>query len=133
MSPVSDIAAATAHHKEECFSHLSPLHEGNHSAFLSKFTPIRDSHEIFLMEVLIDDLLITDVLTTLTDGSLSPELDSGDDPSWADALASPDHEYWIAGAHEELKSLEDLQVFVLVPRSTVPPGHCPLKGKLVCK
>ena len=46
---------------------------------------------------------------------------------------SPDREFWIAGAREEIKSLEDLKVFVLVPRSEVPCGQQPLKGKLVCK
>ena len=38
-----------------------------------------------------------------------------------------------AGGRDELKSLEDLQVFVLVPRSEIPLGQRPLKGKLVCK
>jgi hypothetical protein len=48
-------------------------------------------------------------------------------------LASPEREYWIAGAREEIQSLEDLKVFVLVPRSAVPRGQRPLRGKLVCK
>jgi len=56
-----------------------------------------------------------------------------DDPSWAEAIASPECEYWIAGGREELKSLEDLKVFALVPCSEVPPNQRPLKGKLVCK
>jgi hypothetical protein len=60
-------------------------------------------------------------------------LDGDDDPLWASAMSSPDREYWIAGARDELKSLEDLNVFVLVPRSDVPWGQRPLKGKLVCK
>lgn len=42
-------------------------------------------------------------------------VDTGDDPLWADALASPDREYWIAGAREEIQSLKDLQVYVLIP------------------
>ena len=46
---------------------------------------------------------------------------------------SSEKEYWIAGAREELKSLQDLQVFVLVPRSSLPPGRRPMRGKLVCK
>jgi hypothetical protein len=69
----------------------------------------------------------------MADGSLEPTLDTGDDPSWPEALASPEREYWIAGVHDELRSLEDLKVFVLVPHSEVPRGQCPLKGKLVCK
>src|SRR5438105_5041208 len=36
-------------------------------------------------------------------------------------------------AREELRSLTDLQVFTLIPRSDVPRGRRPLKGKLVCK
>jgi len=59
------------------------------------------------------------------------ELDN--EPSWAQALASPEREFWIAGGRKELNSLEDLKVFVLVPRLEVPRGHCPPKGKLVCK
>ena len=41
--------------------------------------------------------------------------------------------YWIAGARDELRSLEELNVFILVPHSAVPRGQRPLKGKLVCK
>ena len=48
-------------------------------------------------------------------------------------MASRECEYWITGGHDELKSLQDLQVFVLVPCSEVPCGQWPLKGKLVCK
>ena len=48
-------------------------------------------------------------------------------------MASSEREYWIAGGRDELKSLEDLKVFVLVPRTEVPKGQRPLKGKLVCK
>ena len=48
-------------------------------------------------------------------------------------LASPEREFWIAGARDELRSLENLRVFVLVPHSELPKGKHPLKGKLVCK
>jgi hypothetical protein len=64
---------------------------------------------------------------------MSPELDLSDDPTWAQALASSECEYWIAGARDELESLEKLKVFVLVPRSELPLGQRPLRGKLVCK
>ena len=69
----------------------------------------------------------------MADGSMEPILDSGDDPLWADALASPECEFWIAGGREELKSLEDLKVFILVPCTDIPHGQRLLKGKLVCK
>ena len=48
-------------------------------------------------------------------------------------MASPEREYWIAGACDELRSLVDLRIFVLVPRSELPKGKRPLRGKLVCK
>ena len=47
-------------------------------------------------------------------------------------MSSLEKEYWIASGCDELKSLEDLKVFILVPRSSIPPGQHPLKGKLVC-
>src|ERR1700733_13100398 len=39
----------------------------------------------------------------------------------------------LAHTWDELKSLKDLTVFVLVPRTEIPRGQRPLKGKLVCK
>jgi hypothetical protein len=73
------------------------------------------------------------VFSALANGSIEPILNSDDEPSWTQALTSPEREYWIAGGRDELKSLEDLKVFVLVPRSEIPRGQRPLKGKLVCK
>ena len=60
-------------------------------------------------------------------------LDDDDDPAWSTALNSAKHKYWIAGARDELKSLQDLNVFILVPHSALPRHQRPLKGKLVCK
>ena len=62
---------------------------------------------------------------------MKPSLD--DDPTWAEALASPEWEFWVAGTCEEIQSLQDLQVFVLVPQSSVPSNHWPMHGKLICK
>jgi hypothetical protein len=72
-------------------------------------------------------------LLAITDGSLEPSANSDDDPLWAEVMASPEREFWIAGACDEIRSLENLQVFVLIPRSELPKGKWPLKGKLVCK
>ncbi len=77
--------------------------------------------------------MISKVLTAISSGDTETVLNTGDDPSWATALTSPEREYWVAGARAELKSLEDLQVFVLIPHSELPHGQKPLKGKLVCK
>ena len=103
-------------------------------AFLSKFCAVRDSHDLLPAELCLDTVLtIPEILAALSDGNISPSLDTGDDPTWAEAINSPEREYWIAGGHEELKSLEDLKVFILVPKSDIPSGQRPLKGKLVCK
>jgi hypothetical protein len=105
------------------------------SAFLAEFSEVRDTHD--LIPISIDtssgSLTVSEVLATLTTGNTEPLLDDDDDPAWSVALNSAEREYWVAGVREELKSLEDLNVFVLVPRSEVPTGQRPLKGKLVCK
>ena len=43
-------------------------------------------------------------------------------------MAPSEREYWIASGREEIKSLKDLKVFVLVPRSDLPRGQQPLWG-----
>ena len=64
-----------------------------------------------LTSACLDNMLsIEDALATLSNGSFKPELEPDDEPIWAQALASPEREYWIAGGHDELKSLEDLSV-----------------------
>jgi hypothetical protein len=69
----------------------------------------------------------------LADGSLEPTADSNDDPSWNEAIASLDIKYWIAKAWDEMQSLKNLQVFVLIHRLSLPTSRRPMKGKLVCK
>ena len=64
---------------------------------------------------------------------MEPAVDIGDDLSWAEALASLEYEYWVVGAQEELQSLQDMQVFVLISCSFLSSSCRPLKGKLVCK
>jgi len=108
--------------------------DGLDSVFLSEFAPLHDSHTLLPLVFTPSDFPSTDVfLSLISDGSAEPDFDSGDDPSWSDAMRSPEHKYWITGAHEELRSLADMQVFVLIPCSDVPKGRWPLRGKLVCK
>ena len=108
----------------------------DHTAtFLAEFAPLRDSHFLLPLEL---DLVkscssVGEALSALTYGDTELVLDPDDDPLWATAIASPEREYWVAGARDELKSLTDLKVFVLVPRTDIPHGQRPLKGKLVCK
>ena len=106
-----------------------------HYAFLSQYSNVRDTHDLIPTDLSVEDpaLSVDFVLAALSDGSITPVPTDNDEPLWAKALASDEREYWIAGAREELKSLQDLNVFVLVPRSAVPRHQRPLKGKLVCK
>jgi hypothetical protein len=93
-------------------------------AFLSEYSPIRETHDLFHLPLLSLPHIpsVNHALLSLADGSLVPTADSDDDPLWAKALTSSEREYWIAGARDEIRSLEDLQVFVLVPRVTALPG-----------
>ncbi len=43
-----------------------------------------------------------------------------DSPKWHKALASDDRDKWLEGAQAELCSLEEMEVFELVPHSSVP-------------
>ena len=111
-------------------------HTDDHlSAFITEFAPVRDTHCLVPLSLAFphSTYTVSDALSAISTGDTDTILDSDDDPLWASAMSSPEREYWIAGAREELKSLEDLNVFVLVPRSELPPGQRPLKGKLVCK
>ena len=105
-------------------------------ALLAEYASVRDTHDLFPTDIIPTDSVfsIDDILSALSDGSLQPtSANEDDEPTWSQAMASDEREYWIAGGREELKSLEDLKVFVLVPRTDVPHGQRPLKGKLVCK
>ena len=107
---------------------------GHVMAFLAEFVPFCDSHCLLPLDVPASDFAsIPEVLATVANGILDPEVDIDDDPLWSEAMASPKREYWIASAQDEICSLEDLKVFILVPRSDVPTGQCALRGKLICK
>jgi hypothetical protein len=102
---------------------------------MAEYAPVRDTH--YLLPLTLDvpsgPYSLNEALAAISSGDTETVLENDDDPSWATALSSPECEYWIAGARDELKSLEDLNVFVLVPRSELPRNQRPLKGKLVCK
>ena len=106
---------------------VNPVH-----AFLAEFSPFCESHDLLPLDVTSSDAAsVPDLIAAIADGSLEPDLE--DEPKWHEALRSPEREYWIAGGRDEVRSLKELKVFVLVPRSEVPRGVRPLKGKLVCK
>jgi hypothetical protein len=51
--------------------------------------------------------------------------------TWDEAKDSPDAAHWEAGYKDELKSLKDMEVYKLIPRSKVPQGKHIQKGKPV--
>jgi len=54
-----------------------------------------------------------------------------DEPTFRKAMNSPDADKWILGIQDELKSLKEMGVYRLVPRSDVPTGQKILRGKWV--
>jgi hypothetical protein len=95
-----------------------------HNALLSEYIPFHDSHDLIPLDFVPSEFdSIHIFLSSLSDGSTEPNFDSNDDLSWATAMKSMEREYWIAGAQEELCSLADLNVFVLIPRSNIPHGR----------
>jgi hypothetical protein len=101
-----------------CLQNLPPSNQLDHTAaFISEYTTVQDTHDLFPTDICLKEFLysIDDVLAALSDGSLAPSIDADNEPTWAQAMASDEHEYWIAGGCDELKSLEDLKVFILVP------------------
>ena len=146
-STISDSIASSSRARASCLERLSSIPEAHVStflddlpsndfthAFLSEFSDLRETHDLLFLDLPPDcNIPLQAFLSDIETGSLEPTCDTDDDPSWRDALASPEREYWVAGACEELRSLQDLQVFVLVPCSEIPCGKRVLKGKLVCK
>src|SRR5713101_3234636 len=125
---ISDVAASAAHSQASRDNvPVDPVH-----TFLAEFDLFCNSHNLIPLDVTsADTASMPELVAAIADGSFEPELE--DEPKWHEALWSPEQEYWIAGGHDEVHSLQELKVFVLVPRSEVPRGMCPLKGKLVCK
>lgn len=53
--------------------------------------------------------------------------------TWEEALCSPNADKWEEGYREELKSLKDMDIYKLIPRSNVPATHKIQKGRPVFK
>ena len=54
-----------------------------------------------------------------------------DEPTFREAMNSPDTAKWTLGIQDELKSLKEMGVYRLIPRSDVPTGRKILRGKWV--
>jgi len=65
-----------------------------HAAFLTSYSPVCNTHDLLPADVPLEGFLsISEVLTTLSDGTLHLSSPKDDNPSWAAALASLEHEY----------------------------------------
>jgi hypothetical protein len=65
----------------------------NTLAFLSKFAPLHDSHDLLPLDFHPSLFVSTDsLICAIANGSTEPDFDTGDDPSWAEALRSPERE-----------------------------------------
>ena len=110
-SAISDSAVSTARARAACSTRLPSIPEAHVSTFiddlspddfthcfLSEFSDFRQTHDLLPLDIPHDysfplDVFLSDVETS----SLEPTAETDDDPSWKEALASPQCEYWIAG------------------------------------
>jgi len=106
-SAISDSAASTARARAARSMRLPSLPEAHVSTFiddlppddfmhcfLSEFSDFRQTHDLLPLDLpnnynLPLDVFLSDVKT----GLLEPAADTDDDPSWKEALASPQREY----------------------------------------
>jgi hypothetical protein len=132
---VSNATLSGLRRKEERNAQRNTHLENLAEAFIADFSNIRESHDLIPIDIDLENepLSIDKMIAAISDGTIAPTTDPRDNPLWEEALASPDCEYWIDGGRDELKSLKDLKVFVLIPCMEVPQNQHPLKGKLVCK
>ena len=70
------------------------------------------------------------ILSVLGDTKgINPHIGLNDEPrTWKEAQASPEVKEWKNGYLDELKSLKDMGIYKLVPRSSVPAGTKIQKG-----
>jgi hypothetical protein len=95
LSATIDDAHATSAWRQEEKSHQNI--DPHTMAFLTKYSPLCDSHDLIPMELPMDaEPTIDEVLAAIADGTMEPKIDPDDKPKWADAIASPEREYWIA-------------------------------------
>jgi hypothetical protein len=97
---ISDASASTQHRRLSRTSKSSPLSNQLLTvAFLSEFIPYHESHSLLPLDTSnISPHSLDSALATIADSNLEPVYDNNDDPKWADAMASPEREFWIAGA-----------------------------------
>jgi hypothetical protein len=101
LAAIWDELASAAGQRTAGASGIPPMQD-TAASFLCLFQPLWDTHDLFPVSLSssLDGLSVEYVLLALSEGSISVELSADDDPSWEKALASPEQEYWIAGARD---------------------------------
>jgi hypothetical protein len=61
------------------------------------------------------------------------QMEAATPSSWKEAMQSPEREKWIAAARKEMASIEEMEVWDLVPRASVPKGQIVIACKWVFK
>lgn len=93
---INDAAASTACCQEERATRRAEHPRDHHvHAFLSEFSSVRDTHELIPLDPCTGNSLTTvdEVLSAIADGTAELEANIGDDPTWSEAIASPEREY----------------------------------------
>jgi len=104
--------------------------------------PVHETTTVKELEQLLGKLKLSEtppsditeaVLSALGDTEgIDPRIGLDDEPrTWKEAQASPEAKEWRNGYLDELKSLKDMGVYKLVPRSSVPAGAKIRKGRPV--
>jgi transposase InsO family protein len=111
---VSDATLSGLRRKEERNAQRNTRLENLAEAFIADFSNVRESHDLIPIDIDLENelLSIDETIAAISDGTIAPTTDPGDDPSWEEALASPDREYWIDGGRDELKSLTKTSKFL---------------------
>ena len=112
------------HHSPHLLVHQTNTTDEIHFAFLSEFLLLHNTHDLFPLHFTHSNFASMEIfLSSLSDSSVEPIFDTGNDPSWSSAICSPERKYWIARVCKELHNLADLQVFILIPHSDIPHGR----------
>ncbi|KAG5724824.1 hypothetical protein E4T56_gene12595 [Termitomyces sp. T112] len=79
------------------------------------------------------DRILAAILTQFSDIDPLPSNIEEEPRTWEEAKRGPDAEKWEEGYREEMKSLKEMGVYQLIPRSEVPKGQKVRKGRPIFK
>ncbi|KAG5731566.1 hypothetical protein E4T56_gene5461 [Termitomyces sp. T112] len=99
--------------KLECRRAIEGLHQEQYQDPIGNAEEVADPDQILaVLDGLENEL-------NIEAGDVDPEVPK----TWTQALQSSDSERWRAAYNDELKSLKEMGVYCLIPRTEVPTGH----------